>query len=184
MTAFSCKTFVINASCCRLVVLFLQVCLSSHCTNTANPLQNLQICQVRQKCAQTRLVLTLLYGINQVGLFAQGSVWGSGSAGTLCALAALLAGHADFWQVAFLMFYDCTTPTEHANLCCQCKLEGGRENGKMLLLACGVEMCGFCACNGAFHNAVLHSGCLHIYLYVYMLQSMCYIGCPTEETFL
>lgn len=29
----------------------------------------------------------------------QGSVWGSGSAGTACALAALLLGNAAFWQV-------------------------------------------------------------------------------------
>lgn len=31
-----------------------------------------------------------------------GSVWGSGSAGTMCAVAALLAANASFWQVGFV----------------------------------------------------------------------------------
>lgn len=34
----------------------------------------------------------------------QGSVWGSGSAGTLCAIVALATGNADFWQVSFTLF--------------------------------------------------------------------------------
>ena len=33
----------------------------------------------------------------------QGSVWGSGSAGTLCAVAALAMGNATFWQVTSLL---------------------------------------------------------------------------------
>lgn len=35
----------------------------------------------------------------------QGSVWGSGSAGTLCAICALATGNAAFWQVTCNMFY-------------------------------------------------------------------------------
>jgi len=43
--------------------------------------------------------LALLSGIWHIVLYAQGSVWGSGSAGTLCAVAALAMGNATFWQV-------------------------------------------------------------------------------------
>ena len=38
----------------------------------------------------------------------QGSVWGSGSAGTLCALAALTAGNAAFWQAGRFVLAFCS----------------------------------------------------------------------------
>ena len=50
--------------------------------------------------------LLLLLFLSLLSLLLQGSVWGSGSAGTLCAVAALAMGDATFWQVIYsLMCY-------------------------------------------------------------------------------
>ena len=45
----------------------------------------------------------LLPGFCRCALCLQGSVWGSGSAGTLCAICALATGNAAFWQVIYAL---------------------------------------------------------------------------------
>ena len=61
-------------------------------------------------CAYALIVCMLLPAFCRCALCLQGSVWGSGSAGTLCAICALATGNAVFWQVIYSLHTAASLP--------------------------------------------------------------------------
>ena len=69
------------------------VTVKAHCSGLTLQRNHRAIANTQTAMVDKTLVLTALDSM------LQGSVWGSGSAGVLCAATALLAGNPAFWQV-------------------------------------------------------------------------------------